>query len=73
MGENQVQERVARLEEQMKRFISDMESEKGTRARANTEVLRQLEQVKKIVWIGVGVGLTLNSALVVALLLKGIN
>lgn len=67
--------RVAVLETQMGRLVSDQESEKGTRSRANDMILSQLKEIvsdqrkiEKIVWTGIG-GLAVLQ-FVIALLFK---
>lgn len=54
-------ERVTRLETQMARFISDAESEKGTRQRANASLFEHLAdleakmfKVNRHIWIATG-------------------
>lgn len=37
---------IQRLSDQMERFVSDIESEKGTRARMNSDFLRQIELLR---------------------------
>lgn len=67
-----MQERVTRLEEQYKRISSDIESEKRTRANVNKEALDRirdvsnaLEEVKKYVWIGIGIMIAIDSVAVI--------
>lgn len=61
MSYENLSERIIALEIQVERMISDIESEKGTRARANEERKRQIEKievrlfsVEKSLWFGVG-------------------
>lgn len=53
--------RLAVLETQMERIVSDIESEKATRARVNSEIISQLQaidqaqrKIEKIIWTGLG-------------------
>ena len=42
---NNFNERLARADEQIKRLISDAESEKGTRARMNAEITKRFDRL----------------------------
>lgn len=46
--------RLIRLEEQVDRIVSDMESEKGTRGRVNDKVDERLGRIERIVWMASG-------------------
>lgn len=53
--------RVAVLETQVDRIVSDLESEKGTRARVNIEINDKLDKIddrgrktERIIWMGLG-------------------
>lgn len=45
--ERPLPDRVFALELQMSRFVSDMESEKGTRARANVDINLKLDDIRE--------------------------
>lgn len=47
--------RVARLEVQMGRVVSDMESEKDTRTRANERLDNRIVEVERTIWKASGV------------------
>jgi hypothetical protein len=51
---NDTHDRIIRLETRVERIESDIESEKGTRSRANAEIMARLSQVEQTVWKGVG-------------------
>lgn len=62
--------RVSLLELQMERIVSDIESEKGTRMRANSEISVELKEIRdgqrktdKIIWMMMGGLAVLNVAL----------
>lgn len=53
--------RMARMEIQMERIVSDIESEKGTRARINSDIYAKLEKIQdaqqqtnRILWMMLG-------------------
>lgn len=57
MPSNEINERVAALEQQVNRLLSDIESEKGTRKRSNDsfddrmlKLDERLQKVEKAVW-----------------------
>jgi hypothetical protein len=59
--------RFCTLESQVKRLVSDAESEKGTRQRANMEISanfekinRRLTAIERVLWMAFGVLLTLE-------------
>lgn len=45
--ERPLPDRVLTLELQMARFVSDMESEKGTRSRANVDINLKLDDIRE--------------------------
>ena len=47
--ERRVRERIAVLEIQLKRLVSDAVSEKGTRARVNAEITRRFDKIESMV------------------------
>lgn len=64
-------QKVIRLEEQVKRIVSDIESEKRTRAQVNTELTEQLRllevrvrELEKTIWKAMG-GLAVLNAVVI--------
>lgn len=53
--------KITQMEAQLERLTSDQESEKGTRARVNTEFSRRLDQIdanqrklERIIYMGLG-------------------
>lgn len=59
--DNDIEVRLAVLETQMERVVSDQESEKATRARVNIDIMAQLREIAsdqrktdKIIWSGIG-------------------
>lgn len=47
--------RVTRLETQMSRIVSDIESEKRTRSNVNNDVESRLRKVEKSIYIAMGI------------------
>lgn len=45
-GHTDLERRVSKIEVQMERFIADIESEKGTRARVNGEITTRLSHIE---------------------------
>lgn len=54
MAENSIHERVTVLEVRVNRIVADIESEKGTRARANAEHDVRLRAVERAMYVGIG-------------------
>lgn len=70
MGTETHEVRIAILETQMGRIVSDIESEKDTRARVNSEIMESLRAIdsaqrktEKIIWSGLGALAVLQFAL----------
>jgi hypothetical protein len=60
-SEASIQSRVTRIEMQMERYTSELESEKATRARVNSDVYAKLDrisekqdQTNRIIWMMLG-------------------
>lgn len=64
MDQEEVGERLVRLETQILRIVSDAESEKDTRRRTNTEFEKRFSKIEQTIW---------KSSGAVALLLVLIN
>ena len=65
MNHDTFEVRLAVLEAQVARIVSDIESEKDTRSRVNSEIMSSLRAIdsaqrktEKIIWFGVGMGIT---------------
>lgn len=76
MAEGTINDRVTRLERyqvrteaQMDRIVSDIESEKGTRARSNADLELRMRCVEKALWKGAGAIMALQVVLSVILAL----
>lgn len=61
MSADPIEVRLAILETQIERIVSDIESEKGTRARVNSDIIAQLHAIdttqrklEKMLWMGIG-------------------
>lgn len=54
VARNPMELKLQALELQMERVVSDIESEKETRARANANLDERLREVEKTIWKAVG-------------------
>ena len=67
MSEEPIEPRVVRLETQVGRIVSDIESEKRTRASVHSDLFKRILALEKGQWVLVGVGCTLQIVLTVFL------
>jgi hypothetical protein len=67
MVERPINERVRTLEVQVSRIVADIESEKGTRSRANEAIDTRLRGVERANWMGVGALMLFQLILVIVL------
>jgi hypothetical protein len=72
-------ERMRVLEIQMEHIVSDIESEKGTRARANAELLRHMDDLKREMeprfrqlerHVAMGIGIVVTCQIVLSVVMR---